>query len=183
MWGIAPAPTRLTPPGSLRPLHHQRRRPTCPSNVRSENSAPSRLRVVNARWREVAAISGPMLTPVSNKSAAALGDCSATASRPSFSELRVDRRRLVPRQVAHRPAIAMRPRDCLRDPSIGWSAPVGGVIHIAAFAVQQLVNQSIQHRGLPIRMWINLSGCLQDSVLFRSFALSQMTIARHGDRR
>ena len=67
------------------------------------------------------ATAGPMLTPVSNSSAATarrpLGDL--VEARPQPVEPPVDRRRLVARQVAHRPGIAMGPRDRLGNPEAG----------------------------------------------------------------
>ena len=106
---------------------------------------PLRLSAVSARWRKVAATAGPMLTPVSNSSAAmrgaALGDL--VEARPQPVEPAVDRRRFVARQLAHRAGIAVGARDRLGDPEAGRPALVGRMVDIAALALDQRLDQPI----------------------------------------
>ena len=103
----------------------------------------------------MAATAGPMLAPVSNSSAAtarrALGDL--VEARPQPVEPAVDRCGLLARQLGHRPAIAMGPRHRLGDPEPRRPALVGGMVHIAPFPLDQLVDQIVNHHATapPVR--------------------------------
>ena len=86
-----------------------------------------------------------MLTPVSNSSAAtraaAPGDLVEPGPEPI--EAAIDGRCLFARQLPHRPGISMRAGHRFGDPETGRPALVGGVVHVAALALDHRIDQPL----------------------------------------
>src|SRR3546814_7658890 len=68
-------------------------------------------------------------------------------------EAAVDRCGVGARQVAHRARIALGARDRLGDAPAGRAAAIGGVVYIAAFAVDDGVDQRVGVAGEWVGSW------------------------------
>ena len=150
--------------------------PMLRSTAMSAQSRPWRLRALRLRCRKAMATPGPMLTPVSNSSAATRGAMGGNRleARAGPVAAAVDGKREIARQVAHGTRPARSTSNRFGYSEIGRATPVIRVIDIATLLAQQVVKQGS-------RCWRSSGHPLkgrQYTILFGSFC-QERTRKRH----